>query len=79
MARAPNKESIGATITGMYRMGDIRHCFADISLARTVIGYEPEVELEDGMVELAEWLSGQAADDRVETARVELTSRGLTL
>ena len=79
MARALNKESIGATITGMYRMGDIRHCFADISLARTLIGYEPEVELEDGMVELAEWLSGQAADDRVETARVELTSRGLTL
>ena len=32
-----------------------------------------------GLGELAAWLEGQVADDRVEAARRELTARGLTL
>ncbi len=65
--------------TGRYRMGDIRHCFADISLARELLGYEPKVELEQGVAELVEWLAGQPAVDRVDAAAEELSSRGLTL
>jgi dTDP-L-rhamnose 4-epimerase len=65
--------------TGRYRIGDIRHCFADISLARELLGYEPRVPLEQGMAELVEWLAGQAAVDRVDAAAAELSSRGLTL
>jgi dTDP-L-rhamnose 4-epimerase len=63
--------------TGDYRVGDIRHCFADISLARELLGYEPQVALEDGMTELAGWLSGQTAVDRVDAAQDELARRGL--
>ena len=66
-------------ICGKYRVGDIRHCFADITLARDVLGYEPAVALEDGLVELAEWLQDQAADDRVAEASRELAARGLTV
>jgi dTDP-L-rhamnose 4-epimerase len=66
-------------VTGKLRAGDVRHCFADVSLARDVLGFEPEVELERGMEELAEWLEGQVADDRVDEARRELSSRGLTV
>jgi dTDP-L-rhamnose 4-epimerase len=66
-------------ICGKYRVGDIRHCFADISEARAVLGYEPRVTLEDGLVELAEWLQDQAAVDRVEDASRELAARGLTV
>ena len=40
-------------ITGKFRVGDIRHCFADISLARELLGYTPEVDLETGLGELA--------------------------
>ena len=65
--------------TGKYRVGDIRHCFADISLARELLGYEPRVELEQGVPELVEWLSGRVAIDRVDAAAEELSSRGLTL
>jgi dTDP-L-rhamnose 4-epimerase len=65
--------------TGRYRIGDIRHCFADISLARELLGYEPRVELEQGMLELVVWLKGQVAIDRVDEAAEELSSRGLTL
>jgi len=66
-------------VCGKYRVGDIRHCFADITRASEVLGYEPTVTLEDGLVELAEWLQDQAADDRVAQASRELASRGLTV
>ncbi len=65
--------------TGEYRVGDIRHCFADVSLARERLGFQPQVALEDGMGELAGWLATQSADDRVDAARAELARRGLTL
>lgn len=70
---------IEADVCGKYRVGDIRHCFADISLARRVLGYEPHVTLEEGVVELAEWLEGQVACDRVAEASAELAARGLTV
>jgi dTDP-L-rhamnose 4-epimerase len=66
-------------VPGVHRVGDIRHCFADISLARSLLGYEPRVTLEDGLVELAVWLEGQAALDRVGEASAELAARGLTV
>jgi dTDP-L-rhamnose 4-epimerase len=65
-------------VTGEFRLGDIRHCFADVSLARETIGFEPEVALADGIAELAEWLAGQTAVDRVDEAAAELSRRGLS-
>ncbi len=65
-------------ITGKYRVGDIRHCFADVSHARAVLGYTPQVRLEDGLRELAAWLADQPAEDRAQLAHRELERRGLT-
>jgi dTDP-L-rhamnose 4-epimerase len=70
---------IAPDTTGQYRSGDIRHCVADITRARTVLGYEPRVSFDEGLAELVEWLSGQTAEDRVEQARAELSARGLTV
>jgi len=66
-------------ITGESCVGDIRHCFADVQLAQETLGYAPEVELDDGMSELAEWLEGQTAEDHVDDATAELARRGLAL
>jgi dTDP-L-rhamnose 4-epimerase len=79
MGKVLGKEHIGFEVTGKYRVGDIRHCFADITLARRVLGYEPKVTLEDGLEELAGWLEGQVAEDHVAKARQELDARGLAL
>lgn len=79
MARVMDKTFIEPQITGKYRAGDIRHCFADISLARRVLGYEPRIGFEEGLAELVEWLEGQAAVDRVAQASAELAARGLTV
>ena len=71
-------ESTPAEITGNFRAGDIRHCFADISLASRKLGYRPVHRLPDAMGELVEWLRSQPAFDRVEEARKSLLSYGLT-
>jgi dTDP-L-rhamnose 4-epimerase len=77
MATVLGTPEIAAQVAGSYRAGDIRHCFADIGLARDVLDYEPAVSLEDGLIELAGWLGGQAAFDRFDEAHAELASRGL--
>jgi dTDP-L-rhamnose 4-epimerase len=79
LAAVLDADHIEPEITGSYRVGDIRHCFADISLARTVLGYEPQITLEAGLMELAGWLNGQSAFDRVADANAELSARGLTV
>lgn len=71
-------------VSGKYRVGDIRHCFADISLARARLGYEPAIHFDAGLRELGQYLQSQAskgavARDRVLEARRELETRGLTL
>ncbi|MDB6058690.1 MAG: dehydratase [Verrucomicrobiales bacterium] len=79
VAASVGKEHIEPEITGKYRVGDIRHCFADISKARRMLGYEPRVRFKDGLTELAEWLEGEAAEDKVDQAGAELAARGLTV
>jgi dTDP-L-rhamnose 4-epimerase len=79
LARVLGKENMQPEILGKYRVGDIRHCFADIAKAERVLGYKPQVRLDDGMAELASWLAGQAAVDRVAQASAELNARGLTV
>jgi len=67
-------------VTGKYRVGDIRNCYADISLAREVLGYEPRVSFEAGMEELVAWLQEQERpESTVEAHAAELAARGLTL
>jgi dTDP-L-rhamnose 4-epimerase len=70
---------IDPEVCGKYRVGDIRHCFADITRASAVLGYAPVVSLEDGLIELAEWLRERTALDRVTHATEELALRGLTV
>jgi dTDP-L-rhamnose 4-epimerase len=77
LTRVLGKE-VEPELTGVFRAGDIRHCFADVSRAREAIGFEAEIALEDGMAELAGWLEGQVATDRFDEAAAELTERGLT-
>jgi dTDP-L-rhamnose 4-epimerase len=79
LARVLGKSHLDPEITGKYRVGDIRHCFADIGKARRILRYEPQVQLEEGMAELASWLESQAAVDRVAQASAELAARGLTV
>lgn len=70
-------KDIEPEIVSRYREGDIRHCVADISRARALLGYEPKVALDEGIPELLEWVSRQDATDKVERATAELEQRRL--
>ena len=71
--------AIEPEVTGECRVGDIRHCFPDISQARSVLGYRPRTTLEEGVGKLVAWLDGRVAIDRVGEALTALASRGLTV
>lgn len=79
LGEALHCSEIEPEVTRKFRVGDIRHCFADISLARQVLGYAPRVSLEQGLEELVEWIRTQNVEDRVELANKELAHRGLRL
>jgi dTDP-L-rhamnose 4-epimerase len=66
-----------ARVVGQYRAGDIRHCFADPARAKQILGFEAAVSLNDGMLELVDWLADQSAVDAVDLATSELSVRGL--
>lgn len=78
LARALGKDSM-PIVTRKYRVGDIRHCFADLTKARNLLGYQPQIDHGEGFSGLAEWLTGQQADDRAETMLKELTTYGLAV
>ena len=66
-------------ITGKFRAGDVRHCWADGKKARDLLGFEPEIPLRRGVAELVEWVSTQTAADAVDAAYGELGCRGLVV
>lgn len=70
-------KDIEPEIVGKYREGDIRHCVADISRARDLLGYEPQISLPQGMPELLDWVRQQHAADQVAQATAELEERQL--
>jgi dTDP-L-rhamnose 4-epimerase len=70
---------IAPEATGQYRIGDMRHCFADISKIKRLLNFSPQVNFEEGLTELADWLKTQTAVDNISRASKELTSRGLTV
>lgn len=78
MARCLGKE-ISPAVTGAYRAGDIRHCFADVGRARALLALPPPTDFDSGLIDLCRWLEGQKAIDRTAQAQAELSSRGLAL
>ncbi|MBI4974704.1 MAG: NAD-dependent epimerase/dehydratase family protein [Candidatus Omnitrophica bacterium] len=65
-------------IVNKFRVGDIRHCFADISKIKK-LGFMPSVGLEEGLAELVEWGRSQATDSFTNAADKELEKMGLKI
>lgn len=71
--------SLAPAIIGKFRAGDIRHCFSDSSHARTLLGWEPKVDMEDGLTDLIRWCLECApqARDLVDISYSELQQKRL--
>lgn len=71
------RSQVRPTVENKFRAGDVRHCFADLSKIRRLLGYEPKVAFEDGMKELVSWGQTVEARDGFENAYEELRKKGL--
>jgi dTDP-L-rhamnose 4-epimerase len=58
-------------VTEKFRVGDNRHDFSDISKIKKTFGWEPQVELKEGLEKLVEWAEKQEARDRFMEAEAE--------
>ncbi len=74
---AMNRPDLEPEVLNKARTGDIRHCFADITKARTILGFEPRRDFGEGLAELAAFVASQQAHDHAAAARKELEARGL--
>ncbi|MHA1250532.1 MAG: NAD-dependent epimerase/dehydratase family protein [Candidatus Helarchaeota archaeon] len=65
-------------ITQKYRVGDIRHCIADISKI-TKLGYKPKIKFENGIDDYIKWIRTQKIyiKDNKNIAINELIQKGL--
>ena len=74
IARAVGKPDVEPEVCGNYRVGDIRHCFGDISKIERAYGFRPERDMNTGMEELINWVSRTKAPiDRSTESLAELT------
>lgn len=66
------------TISGNYRLGDIRHNYADISLARKILGFKPKWKFSDGIEQFTNWVNQQEVKvDNYEASIEEMKNKGL--
>jgi dTDP-L-rhamnose 4-epimerase len=69
---------VPTTISGQYRVGDIRHNVADLTRIRAALGFEPTVSLEEGLRRFVSWVKGEQVHIcRYEDSLRELTAKGL--
>jgi dTDP-L-rhamnose 4-epimerase len=76
--------SSALVVSGQYRLGDIRHNFADISVIGQALGFSPKVPLEEGIARFARWVKTQPVsddgpEDGLDRANRELIERGLMM
>ena len=70
--------SVPIIVSGHYRLGDIRHNYADISLARNILGFEPKWSFSRGIEQFTNWVNQQdLCEDKYEASIEEMKRKGL--
>lgn len=65
-------------VTGNYRLGDIRHNFADITLAKQILGFVPKITFDEGIKHFTDWVNQQELQvDNYEASLEEMKQKGL--
>jgi dTDP-L-rhamnose 4-epimerase len=72
------KINVPVTITGKFRLGDIRHNYADLCKIKTLLGFKPKVYLEEGILKFSEWvLLEEIQEDKLTLALEEMKQKGV--
>jgi len=77
LKRLYNSE-INITVNGEFRLGDIRHNFADLSKLKDILGFTPKYNFERGITEFVNWVKTQEVmEDKYEKSIQQLKNKGL--
>lgn len=76
-AIASEQNAPAPLVTGEYRVGDVRHCYADMSGTSDCFRFVPKMSLADGLREYLSWFSTQKLTPVPDPA-TELLAAGLT-
>lgn len=69
---------IPLTVSGNYRLGDIRHNYADITLAKQILGFQPKWSFDAGIKQFTDWVNRQELKtDNYEASLEEMKKKGL--
>ena len=72
------QSDVNVNVTGNYRLGDIRHNFADITLIRKHLGFEPKFNFDEGISLFTDWVKEQEIkESRYEESLSEMKAKGL--
>lgn len=66
------------TISGNYRLGDIRHNYADLTKINSTLGFEPKYSFEQGLKQFTDWVNTQEVqEDKYQKSIDEMKAKGL--
>ncbi|WP_239985605.1 MULTISPECIES: NAD-dependent epimerase/dehydratase family protein [Arenibacter] len=70
--------SVPLTITGNYRLGDIRHNYADLTKIKATLGFNPKIEFQQGIKNFTDWVNTQEIkEDKYEKSISEMKEKGM--
>lgn len=65
-------------VSGNYRLGDIRHNYADLTKIKSLLGFEPKVSFEQGLKKFTDWVNTQEVqEDQYQKSIDEMKAKGL--
>lgn len=66
------------TISGNYRLGDIRDNYADLTKIKSKLGFDPKVSFDEGIRRFTNWVNSQdVVEDKYENSINEMKEKGL--
>lgn len=72
------EKNVKLIISGNFRLGDIRHNFADLSKSKKLLGFEPQFTFREGAARFAQWVKEQKVEeDRFSKSIQEMEAKGL--
>lgn len=73
-----NGKKLIPKISNIFRKGDVRHCFADITKARLRLDWQPKISFQEGVKKMYEWTINEDSEDHFERAFQKMIKKGLT-
>ncbi|MBC8160480.1 MAG: NAD-dependent epimerase/dehydratase family protein [Roseiflexaceae bacterium] len=77
LAKLVGREDLEPNMTGQFRKGDIRHCTADLTHSRDMLGFQPVATWQETLQEIIDWSSTTTKTDQFQQVDQELRKHGL--